>query len=237
MKLIPSLPASESSYSIEAHDPYGCITQNTCLRARSRSETATGRIPGKTWIPRSSKHGGKERALGRRTGKQDVGFPCQAHSLFQELFFFCTIKKVGDVPGAGCIYVETVVDRDSGVAFAKVYSAKNAINAVDILASRVVPFFERRGSCNQGNSHSKNERILRTACPCTPLKLSSPRLTSNTCRWTSPAQPHNYLCEQVLPVPFEGVFSGGPPKNISTVPGRTAERPGYFCRSLQCACK
>src|SRR4029077_2957693 len=30
----------------------------------------------------------------------------QGHSLFQELFFFCTVKNVGDVPGPGCIYVE-----------------------------------------------------------------------------------------------------------------------------------
>ena len=71
--------------------------------------------------------------------------PTTGHSLFQEMFFFCTVKNVGDIPGAGCIYVETVVDRDSGIAFAKVYSAKNAMNAVDILASRVVPFFERQG--------------------------------------------------------------------------------------------
>ncbi len=66
------------------------------------------------------------------------------HSLFQEGFFFCEVKNVGEVPGTGCIYVETVVDRDSGIAFAKVYSTKNALNAVDILASRVMPFLERQ---------------------------------------------------------------------------------------------
>jgi hypothetical protein len=65
-------------------------------------------------------------------------------SLYQEGFFFCTIKKIGDISGPRCIYVETVVDRDSGMAFAKVYSAKNALNAVDILASRAAPFFDRR---------------------------------------------------------------------------------------------
>jgi hypothetical protein len=66
------------------------------------------------------------------------------HSLFQEMFFFCTVKKVADLPGSGCIYVETVVDRDSGISFAKVYTSKNAMNAVDILASRVLPFFRRQ---------------------------------------------------------------------------------------------
>ena len=67
------------------------------------------------------------------------------HSLFQEMFFFCTIKKVADLPGSGCIFVETVVDRDSGISFAKIYSSKSAMNAVDILASRALPFFERQG--------------------------------------------------------------------------------------------
>lgn len=67
------------------------------------------------------------------------------HSLFQEMFFFCTIKKVADLPGSGCIFVETVVDRDSGISFAKIYSSKSAMNAVDILTSRALPFFERQG--------------------------------------------------------------------------------------------
>ena len=74
---------------------------------------------------------------------EDVAFG-EGHSLFQEVFFFCTVKNVGDVPGTGSIYVETVVDGDSGIAFAKVYSTKNALNAVDILASRVMPFFHRQ---------------------------------------------------------------------------------------------
>src|ERR1700686_5417104 len=61
------------------------------------------------------------------------------HSLYQELFFFCTVKNVGDIPGAGCIYVETVVDRNSGNAFAKVYPSKNTINAVEILKAASFP--------------------------------------------------------------------------------------------------
>src|ERR1700680_1274158 len=81
---------------------------------------------------------------GEKKEKQDAACN-EGRALFQELFFFCKVMNVGDVPGAGCIYVETVVDRDSGIAFAKVYSAKNAMNAVDILASRVVPFFKRLG--------------------------------------------------------------------------------------------
>ncbi len=68
-----------------------------------------------------------------------------AHSLFQDAFFFCRIQKVADLPGAERIYVETVVDSDSGASFAKVYSERNALNAVDILATRVIPYFRRRG--------------------------------------------------------------------------------------------
>jgi hypothetical protein len=77
--------------------------------------------------------------------KEENEFSKSGHSLFQEMFFFCTVKKIADLPGSGCIYVETVVDRDSGVSFAKVYPMKNAANAVDILASRVLPFFKRQG--------------------------------------------------------------------------------------------
>ena len=63
-------------------------------------------------------------------------------SLCQQSFFVCTVRKVGDIPGTGSIYVEAVVDCDSGTAFAKVYPARNAIGAVDILVSRIVPFFQ-----------------------------------------------------------------------------------------------
>jgi len=66
----------------------------------------------------------------------------RGHSLFQESFFVCTVKNVGDIPGPGSIYVEAVVDCDSGFAFAKVYPSRNAINAVDILAQVVMPFFQ-----------------------------------------------------------------------------------------------
>jgi len=68
--------------------------------------------------------------------------PYPGHSLFQESFFFCTIKNIGDAPGAGDLYVEIAVDGSCRLAFAKVYSAQNAMNAVDLLTSRVMPFFK-----------------------------------------------------------------------------------------------
>ena len=66
--------------------------------------------------------------------------------LFQDVFFFCAVKTVGNLPGAGCIYVETVVDGRSGVAFAKVYPSRSAWNAADLLSSRVLPYFQRQGT-------------------------------------------------------------------------------------------
>lgn len=69
----------------------------------------------------------------------------RGRTLFQGDFFFCTVGNFADLPGSGCIYVETVVDRESGLAFAKVYPTRNASNAVDILTSRVVPFFDGQG--------------------------------------------------------------------------------------------
>lgn len=80
-------------------------------------------------------------------GKDQLHFkpdaaPAEGHSLLQESFFVCTVKSVGDIPGTGSIYVEAVVDTDSGNAFARVYRSRNAVNAVDILAQDVIPFFQ-----------------------------------------------------------------------------------------------
>ena len=71
--------------------------------------------------------------------------PYPGHSLFQESYFFCKIKDVGDAPAAGDVYVETIVDGYSRLAFAKVYSASNAMNAADLLRTRVLPFFKHYG--------------------------------------------------------------------------------------------
>jgi len=78
--------------------------------------------------------------------RQDADAPdVRQRAVCQKSFFVCTVKKFGNLPGAGSIYVETVIDCASGAAFAKVYSGKSAMNGVDILHSRVVPYFERRG--------------------------------------------------------------------------------------------
>jgi hypothetical protein len=71
--------------------------------------------------------------------------PYPGHSVFQESFFFCTIKNIGDDRGAGDIYVETAVDGNSRMAFAKMCSARSAMNAADLLQTRVLPFFGHYG--------------------------------------------------------------------------------------------
>jgi hypothetical protein len=71
--------------------------------------------------------------------------PYPGHSVFQESFFFCTIKNIGDDPGVSDVYVETAVDCNSHMAFAKICSARNAVNAADLLQTRVLPFFEHYG--------------------------------------------------------------------------------------------
>jgi hypothetical protein len=81
-----------------------------------------------------------------RSDERDEAASEPGASLFQNEFFFCTVAKFGDLPATGCIHVEIVADRESGVAFAKVYPEVNAFNAADILASRVLPFFERRAT-------------------------------------------------------------------------------------------
>jgi hypothetical protein len=117
------------------------------------------------------------------------------HSLFQEVFFFCTIKNVGDVPGAGCIYVETVVDHDSGIAFAKVYSAKNALNAVDILESRVLPFFERQGLAIK-EIHTRKTNEYCGLLPVHPFETFLATARIRHLPMDQPGHPRHYLCEQ-----------------------------------------
>ena len=136
------------------------------------------------------------------------------HSLFQELFFFCTIKNVGDVPGAGCIYVETVVDRDSGIAFAKVYSARNAMNAVDILASRVVPFFERQGVAIK-EIHTRKTSEYCGLPPVHPFEtfLATSHIQHLRDGRVQPAR--QLSLRAILQFPAEGVFPAGSPKKIS----------------------
>jgi hypothetical protein len=117
------------------------------------------------------------------------------HSLYQELFFFCTVKNVGDIPGAGCIYVETVVDRNSGIAFAKVYPSKNTMNAVDILESRVIPFFKRQDAVIR-EIHTRNTGEYCGLQSVHPFETFLAASHIQHLPKDQPGHPDNYLCEQ-----------------------------------------
>jgi Integrase core domain len=69
--------------------------------------------------------------------------PYPERLLFQESFLVCRLKDFGDLSSIRDIYVETVVDANCRMGFAKVYPSKNAMNAADILQDRVLPFYER----------------------------------------------------------------------------------------------
>jgi hypothetical protein len=119
----------------------------------------------------------------------------EGRALLQEVFFFCTIKNLADIPGTGCIYVETVVDRDTGMAFAKVYSAKHPINAVNILASRVMPFFERRGQTIK-EIHTRRTSEYCGLLPIHPYESFLATSHIQHLPKNQPGHPDNHLCEE-----------------------------------------
>ena len=49
---------------------------------------------------------------------------------------------VGTLKGVGRVYQQTFVDTYAKVAFAKLYTSKNAITVADLLNDKVLPFFE-----------------------------------------------------------------------------------------------
>lgn len=59
--------------------------------------------------------------------------------LCQDTFYVGTLK------GVGRLYMQAVVDTYSSLAFAKLYTAKLAVTAADILNDRVLPFFAVEG--------------------------------------------------------------------------------------------
>jgi hypothetical protein len=117
------------------------------------------------------------------------------HSLFQDSFFFCNVENVGDVHGTGCIYVETVVDRDTGCAFAKVFPARSAMNSVDILSTRVLPYFKEMGIAVK-EIHTRKRPEYCGLVPIHPYETFL--ATSNIQRLSTneSGTPYNYLCIQ-----------------------------------------
>lgn len=147
------------------------------------------------WPDRSRKDFGTHPS--NNPAEEDEALHHSGHTLFQDSFFLCTVKNYGDDPGTGCIYVETVVDRDTGVFFAKVYPAKNAANGVDILASRVIPFFKNRGQTIK-EIHTHKTREYCGLVPAHPFETFLAVSHIRHAGMERPGNPDNYPCRQVF---------------------------------------
>jgi hypothetical protein len=192
-ELITSLPAAGSTLTPGSHPVRAYYPERLLRHTEAKSGPCSDNLQEEP-VPVAHPNGVTEIELEENKEMGDVALQ-GGHSLFQEIFFFCTVKDVGDVPGARCIYVETVVDRDSGLAFAKVYPSKNAMNAVDILASRVVPFFERRGVAIK-EIHTRKTSEYCGLPPVHPFETYLATSHIEHLPKSRPSHPDNFLCEQ-----------------------------------------
>ena len=126
---------------------------------------------------------------------ESAAAPNERHSLSQDLFFVCTVKGIADLPAGGPIYVEVVVDRDSGAAFAKVYPAFNALTAVDILSTRVLPYFEKHG-LNIGEILTPGKHPYCGLLGTHPYETFLSSVHVRHVELTHRNHPRYYLCEQ-----------------------------------------
>jgi hypothetical protein len=136
---VPHLPASESNFVEGSRSVWVYYPQGILRRPVSESDVYPSHsAPRRSFPPHDCR--GTQSAPGIVEAA-----PYPGHSLFQDSFFFCKFQKIGDAPGLADVYVETVVDGCSGLAFAKVYPGESAGNAADIFETRVAPFFTRHG--------------------------------------------------------------------------------------------
>jgi hypothetical protein len=202
-EIIPFLPRTESVSGDGPRSAWVYYPQRLLRGPDAESEPSLDHLPEKPRFPGHPSTEGKCE-LNETKGNEDAAFH-DGHSLFQESFFFLTFRNVGGVPGTGCIYVETVVDRDSGIAFAKVYSAKNAMNAWDTLASRVVPFFDRQGITIK-EIHTRNAREYCGSLPVHPFESFLATSHIQHLPMDQPSHPNNFLCEQFYRVLLKEFF-------------------------------
>jgi hypothetical protein len=192
-EMIPTLPAAEATFDKDSRSVWVHYPRELLNQSRTNPEQFLDRLPEKSQhVPNQ----GQEGMTGNEGNEENENIAYNpGHSLFQESFFFCTVKKLGDLPATGCIYVETVVDRDFNIAFAKVYSAKNAMNAADILTSRVVPYFEGQGETIK-EIHTRKMSEYFGLIPVHPFETFLSTAHIQHLPMEQPGQPSNYLCEQ-----------------------------------------
>jgi hypothetical protein len=192
-EVISTLPSDEATIEGNPYSSWVYYPREYRLRIEEETEEFLDRFPEKRQFPFDR----PARELDELDTNQGTEYAAShpGHSLFQELFFFCTVKNVGDLPGTGCIYVETVVDSDSGFAFAKIYSGKNAMNAVDILTTRVLPYFEdREESIREIHTRKTTEYCGLIAAHSYETFLATSHIRHLPME--RPGQPHNYICEE-----------------------------------------
>jgi hypothetical protein len=192
-EVISTLPSNESTFEEIPHSDWVYYPRERVRRIEKETEELLDRFPEERRFASDQMTRELDGLGANQREERATSHP--GHSLFQELFFFCTVKKVGDLPGAGCIYVETVVDSDSGLAFAKIYSGKNALNAVDILTSRVLPYFERLGEPVK-EIHTRKTTEYCGMIAAHPYETFLATSQIRHLPMERPGQPHNYICEE-----------------------------------------
>lgn len=190
---IPIPPSRESNYGDGSRFGWEHYPERAPKRPTMDSENSLDSIPKESNLLGPQREGDKEEF---KNNEENGDTACRTgHSLFQESFFFCTIKNIGDIRGAGCIYVEAVVDRDSGIAFAKVYSSQNPTNAVNMLASCVIPFFGRQGVAIK-EIHTRTTAEYCGLAPVHPFETFLATSHIEHLRVDDSSRPDNHLCEQ-----------------------------------------
>ena len=149
-KSVPHLPAAASTLDEGSRSVWVYFPQGIRRRPVAESDLGSVREAEALALFPHECHAGKslqgrqdQKEIAPRLDIYSASYP--GHALFQDSYHFCKFKKFGDAPGLSDIYVEIVLDGYSGMAFAKVYSELNAMNATDILKTRVTPFFSAHG--------------------------------------------------------------------------------------------
>jgi hypothetical protein len=77
--------------------------------------------------------------------QQCIAAPYPGYLLCQDTCLVANVKGLGEIKGLGDLYLQSVVDAHSSLAFAKLYRAGSSIAAVNILQDRVLPFYAQQG--------------------------------------------------------------------------------------------
>ena len=101
---IPFLPATESNFVQGSRSVWVYYPQGLLRRPMADTDVYWAPVAGTLQVlPHVCQGVNSMKEINEIT-------PYPGHSVFQESFFFCRIKNVGDDPGAGDVYVETAVD-------------------------------------------------------------------------------------------------------------------------------